>query len=228
MGARSHGRRQFGNFGLQTSPQPYRDAAFPTAEDRERERRQKREAVLRTAAALFCTRGYNSTQMSDVARQLGVTKPTIYYYFKNKEEVLVACFEGGFELIEATLSSPETQARTGAERLRGALYAYAEIMTTELGKCAALIPTNELSDENRKRIIDHRRRYDSRIRTLVADAVADGTIRPCDPKIATFAVLSGLNGLARWHRPDGTIPPGELAHMVVDQLFAGFEKHEKS
>lgn len=209
---------------MQTSPQPRRDSAFPGPEERDRERRQKREAVLRTAAALFCTRGYNATQMSDVARQLGVTKPTIYYYFKNKEEVLVACFEGGFDLIEATMAQADMQARSGADRLRGALYAYAEIMTTELGKCAALIPTNELSDENQKRIIAHRRRYDSGIRTLVAEAIADGSIRPCDPKIATFSVLSGLNGLARWHRPDGKLPPAELARTVVDQLFAGFEK----
>jgi AcrR family transcriptional regulator len=209
---------------LQTSPQPHRDSAFPTAEDRERERRQKREAVLRTAASLFCTHGYSATQMSDVARQLGVTKPTIYYYFKNKEEVLVACFEAGFELMEATLLQDDMQGRTGAERLRRALYAYAEIMTMDLGKCAALIPTTDLSEENRGRINGHRRKFDDRIRTLVAAAVADGTIRPCDPKIATFAVLGGLNGLARWHRADGPLPPAELAQTVVDQLFAGFEK----
>lgn len=209
---------------MQTSPQPHRDSAFPTAEDRDRERRQKREAVLRTAVSLFCAHGYNSTQMSDVARQLGVTKPTIYYYFKNKEEILVACFEAGFELIEASLGQEDMQATTGAERLRRALNAYAEIMTQDLGKCAALIPTNDLSEANRGRINEHRRKFDSRIRSLVAEAVADGTIRPCDPKIATFAVLGGLNGLARWHHADGPIPPAELARTVVDQLFAGFEK----
>ena len=69
---------------------------FQSQVDRGRERQLKRDAVLRTAASLFCSRGYSATQMSDVAKTfLGVTKPTIYYYFENKEDVLVACFEVG-------------------------------------------------------------------------------------------------------------------------------------
>ncbi|QCI63113.1 TetR/AcrR family transcriptional regulator [Phreatobacter stygius] len=206
-----------------TSTLPMRASPFLSAEDKDRERRQKKEAVLREAARLFCHKGYNETQMSDVASQLGVTKPTIYYYFKNKEEVLVGCFEVGFEMIEATLKAAETTTRSGAERLRNALQAYAEIMTQDFGKCAVRVSINGLSQPSRESIDFHRRRIDARIRALVADAVKDGSIRPCDPKIATFTMLGSLNGIGRWHRADGELAPAELAKAVVAQVFAGLE-----
>lgn len=200
-----------------------RASPFASPEDRDRERQLKREAVLSTAASLFCERGYNVTQMDDVAKQLGVTKPTIYYYFKNKEEVLVGCFQVGFELIESTLRNEGSRPRNGAARLRDVLLAYAEIMTQDYGKCTVRISTHELSAASRLRIDEHRRKFDGRIRSLVADAVKDGSIRPCDPKIATFTILGSLNWIAQWHKPEGQLEPAEIAHAVVGQLLAGLE-----
>lgn len=209
---------------MAASTSTLRSSAFPSQEDKDRERKLKREAVLKTAASLFCTRGYNATQMSDVAKQLGVTKPTIYYYFRNKEDVLVACFEVGFELIETALADEGGRVRNGAERLRDTLRAYAEIMMQDFGKCTARISTNEVSDSNKKRIDLHRRNFDNRIRSLVKAAIEDGTIAKCDPKIATFTILGSLNWIAQWHKPNGEFKSAELAEAIVEQIFAGFEK----
>jgi AcrR family transcriptional regulator len=205
-------------------PSPVRASPFLSPKDKERERSQKKEAVLREAARLFCEQGYNETQMSDVASQLGVTKPTIYYYFKNKEDVLVECFEVGFNLIEAALRRVDKTARNGADRLRNVLLAYAELMTQDFGKCTVRVSTSGLSAEGRSRIGMHRRRFDARIRALVADAVNDGSIRKCDPKIATFTILGSLNWIGQWHRADGPLPAERLAREIVDQAFAGLDR----
>lgn len=198
-----------------------RASPFPSAEDKDRERQMKREAVMRTAASMFCERGYTATQMSDVASELGVTKPTIYYYFKNKEDVLVACFEAGFEMIQSTLNREGEAAKTGAERLHDVLVAYSEILTQDYGKCTARISTADLSEESRERVSQQKRRFDDQVRSLFRDAVEDGSIPPCDIKIATFTVLSSLNGIGRWYKPDGDLSPEQVAQAVVDQLFKG-------
>ncbi len=202
---------------------PVRVSPFLSAEDKERERAQKKEAVLREAARLFCEQGYSETQMSDVASQLGVSKPTIYYYFKNKEDVLVECFEVGFNLIEAALRKVDKTAKNGADRLRNVLLAYAELMTQDFGKCTVRVSTAGLSEEGRGRVDIHRRRFDSRIRDLVAEAVKDGSIRKCDPKIATFTILGSLNWIGRWHSTEGPLKPAQLARAIVDQAFAGLD-----
>lgn len=195
---------------------------FASAEDRERERKEKRAAVLTTAASMFCRRGYTATQMADVAAELGVTKPTIYYYFRNKEDVLVACFEVGFEQIQATLR--EAEGRNGRERLRRVLIAYAELMGEDFGKCTVQIPVTDLSEESRKRVNRQKRRFDDQVRALVREAVEDGSIGPCDPKLATFTILGSLNAIGLWHKPEGAMSPTEIAEAVVEQLFRGLDK----
>lgn len=199
-----------------------RKTAFPSPQEREQERRRKRLAVLETAASMFCSRGYTATQMGDVAAELGVTKPTIYHYFKNKDDVLNACFDEGFHLLEQSLKE-EGSHRTGAQRLRAVLIAYAKCMTEDFGKCTVLVPTSDLDEPGRTRIAAQLRRFDTRIRSLVAAAVEDGSIRPCDPKIATFTILGSLNWIARWYKPDGDLGPDEIAEAVTGQLFAGID-----
>jgi AcrR family transcriptional regulator len=195
---------------------------FPSTEDKERERRLKREAVLRTASSMFCERGYMATQMDDVARELGVSKPTIYYYFKNKEDVLLACFEVGFKLINSTLRDTK-HADNNGDRLRRVLESYAQIMMQDFGRCTVRVPSADLSEGSRKRVARHRRALDDKIRALFREAITDGSIRDCDPRIATFTILGSLNWIGHWHRPDGPMSVTDVAAAVVDQLFMGLK-----
>ena len=59
--------------------------------DRQKEREIKRDAVLRAAAQAFNENGFHKTSLDDVAERLNVTKPTIYYYVKNKDQILFEC-----------------------------------------------------------------------------------------------------------------------------------------
>jgi AcrR family transcriptional regulator len=63
--------------------------------DRRRDPETKREAVLQTAAQLFLEKSYSRTSMNDLAERLNITKPALYHYFHNKEEVLLECYRLG-------------------------------------------------------------------------------------------------------------------------------------
>jgi Tetracyclin repressor-like, C-terminal domain len=69
-----------------------------------------------------------------------------------------------------------------------------------------------------------RRKFDQHIRSLIAAVVADGSIAPCDPKIATFTVLGSLNWISQWYKSDGELSADQVATAVVDQLFRGFDR----
>jgi AcrR family transcriptional regulator len=60
-------------------------------ENRRRARDEKREAVLRTAVALFLEQGYHRVTLNDVAERLNITKPALYNYFRGKDEILFEC-----------------------------------------------------------------------------------------------------------------------------------------
>lgn len=63
--------------------------ARKTAEETERTRRQ----ILQGARDLFIRRGYNATSMEDIRKHTGVSKGSIYYHFKSKQQLLMEIFE---------------------------------------------------------------------------------------------------------------------------------------
>ncbi len=107
------------------------------------QRRNKRDALLATAARLFKQQGFASASLDQMAAQLGITKPTLYYYVRSKSELVQACALAGFQQaidgVRAALQS------AGDAGLEAALKAYARVLSTDFGWCMVRIDEWELS-----------------------------------------------------------------------------------
>src|SRR3954467_14288805 len=103
-------------------------------ESRRRARDEKREAVLRTAVALFLEQGYHGTTLNHVAERLNITKPALYNYFRGKDEILYECWAIGAEQVDECIDKIAATGGTGLEKLRELIVSYAETMTTDYGK----------------------------------------------------------------------------------------------
>lgn len=178
-------------------------------------------AVLTAAVRMFNASGFHSTSLDDVAASLGVSKPTIYHYLGNKEQVLIECITMGMnQLLDAATQARESQGQ-GMDRLRAFLVSYAEINMNDFGRCNILTANEALSPDARETIRQHKRRIDATLRQLIEEGMADGTIAPCNAGLAALTLASALNGPARWHRPDGPQSPAEIAFALVELLTAG-------
>src|SRR5262252_3598942 len=100
---------------------------------RRRDPATKREAVLQTAAQLFLEKSYGRTSMNDLAERLSITKPALYHYFRNKEEVLLECYRLGTAMIEEILNDIASHCGTGLEKVEAFIYSYANVMTVSFG-----------------------------------------------------------------------------------------------
>lgn len=188
---------------------------------REREREAKREAVLRTAARFFNERGFHATSLDDVAAALNVTKPTIYHYFANKDEILYECTRRGLDQIAAIARHSADQRGTAADRLRAMLTAYALIMLDDFGICVARTQDHLLSPESRKGFRALKREIDGLIRQVIAEGVAEGSLSVPDVRVASFTAGVALNGLGSWFRPDGPVGAEDTARLTVAVLLDG-------
>ena len=92
--------------------------------DRKRNPDGKRGAVLHTAVRMFLERSYGRTSMNDVAMQLNITKPALYHYFRNKEEILVEICQGAVATLLDTIQSVASLPIAPVVRLRMMLDAY--------------------------------------------------------------------------------------------------------
>lgn len=195
---------------------------FPTAEQKAERRAEKRHALLLAAARMFNARGYHATSLDDVAASLGVTKPTIYHYLGNKEQVLLACMTIGLVQLQQVAADAAAQAGPAIERLRVFLTRYAEVNMTEFGKCVIRTGDELLSAEGRERMNDLKRPIDAAMRGLIAEGIAEGTVAAQDVRLLAFAIAGALNWPGRWFDPDGPMTPAELAEALVAILAHGF------
>src|SRR6202035_5605664 len=93
-------------------PSPWR-----ASRERQHDREVKREAVIRAAAHAFNHKGYHNTSLDDIAAALEVTKPTVYYYVTNKEQLLFECLVAGVEQIRAGFREARNMDIPARERL---------------------------------------------------------------------------------------------------------------
>lgn len=199
--------------------------ADPAAAWGGRRRRQdhgtKREAVIRTAARAFDARGYHNTSLDDIAAALGVTKPTIYYYVANKEQLLFECFVAGLEPIRAALRRAEQMPGSGRDRLREVIRDYALAIASEYGWCMVRAEHQDLGPELSAQVRALKSEIDRGIRRLLQSGISDGSIAVGDPKLAAFAIAGALNWIAHWYRAGRSLSSAEVAEAFVAFLEQG-------
>ena len=194
---------------------------------RRRDPETKREAVLKTAAQLFLEKSYGRTSMNDVADRLSITKPALYHYFRNKEDILVECYRLGTGLIEEILNEISDHCGTGLEKVEAFIYSYANVMTVNFGRCVMRLDDADLSPEAFTEVRKYKRKIDRRLRSFIQEGIDDGTITPCDPKIAAFSIAGALNWICHWYEPEGAMSAEEIATQFTRTLTLGLAAGRK-
>jgi len=186
--------------------------ALPTIQERND---IKRNSILRAAAHCFNRSGFHGTSMDDIAERLGVTKPALYRYVKNKHEVLFACFNVVMDVSFAHLQRAEQGEGSGLQKVRAALAGYLGELIGELGHPIVLTEEGALQPEQLRALIKRRDELERRFRALVELGMRDGSVIPCDPKMAIFALFGAINWVPKWYREGHEWSPAYLAEKFV-------------
>jgi AcrR family transcriptional regulator len=149
---------------------------------------------------------------------LGVTKPALYYYVKNKQEILFECHMLSQDLGDRALERALKDGRTSREVVVLLGRTYIELLTSEIGACAVLAEFNALDPANREIIAARRDAFEKKFRKLLEQGIADGSIRPIDPKLTVFFFMGSVNWMTRWFDPDGPNSGAEIAQAFADLL----------
>jgi AcrR family transcriptional regulator len=190
---------------------------------RVRDRERKRDAVIMTAARAFRERGYHNTSLDDIASELNVTKPTVYHYVENKEQLLFECFRAGLKLIMDGIEEQRESTTTGRERLAAVITRYAEAITSDFGWCMVQAENQDLSPAMSRKVKALKSEIDQGLRSLIRAGVGDGSIRPCDEKMTAFALAGALNWIAHWYRSDDQLAAAEIAHRFIELFEQGLQ-----
>lgn len=73
------------------------------------EKRSRRAEILEASLELFIAKGYESTPIHEIAREVGTSHSNVHYHFRHKEDIARALFEPSFDRVEALLERVETR-----------------------------------------------------------------------------------------------------------------------
>jgi AcrR family transcriptional regulator len=189
--------------------------------DRAEQRALKREAVLRTAAQLFNEKGYAASTLDEVAVRLGVSKPTVYYYVDSKDAILLECVRTGLDHLQGAIRAADAAGGRAIDKLEAAMRSYVDIVTQDFGMCVIRVGEDALPPESRQKVRHMKAGLDLEFRQLIAQGMAEGSIAPCDARLAAFTVAGALSWIGRWYRSDGPLTPKEIADEAIALLLRG-------
>ncbi|MGO9513312.1 MAG: TetR/AcrR family transcriptional regulator [Steroidobacteraceae bacterium] len=188
---------------------------WPVRRTSQHDRHVKREAVIRAAARAFNARGYYNTSIDEIAASLNVTKPTIYYYVANKEQLLLECIMTGLERVLEPFRRPPLPNATARERCNDMIRHYAQAIASEYGWCMVRAEDLGLGQESIAQIKKLKSEIDRGIRRLLEEGVRDGSIKTEDFKMTAFALAGALNWIAHWYRENQSMTAAEIAEAFV-------------
>jgi len=170
--------------------------------------------VLREAARAFVENGFVKTSIDEIARRLGVTKPTIYHYVGNKEAIILECLKYGAKGLDVLLDALDEQPMSGLERLREFFKAYSEGVANDFSQCLVAIDVKQLKPETKKYYGQARKRLINLVQEMVQSGIDDGSIRPQNPTITAYAIIGAFNFIPQWFSQEG---------LSSDEIFEGFD-----
>ncbi len=194
---------------------------WASAPEREQQREIKRQAVLAAAAQLFNERGFHATSLDDIAARLGVSKPTLYYYVKNKDEILLGCVRQGLDMMLAGIEESRSSGGTAVDQLLTCMRVYGRIVTLDFGMCLIRVGDEQLPEGSRRELRRMKAEIDHEFRRLVAAGVQQGAIAPCDPKMVAFVIAGALSWIGRWYQPGGAYSSEQIVEQSIDTLCSG-------
>lgn len=194
----------------------------PTRSSHVREkRRRRRQEILHAALRAFRDKGYYATTLEDIAEHLGVRKTALYHYFPDKESILYACHRESLAEVESFMKRAQQEHSGAAERLAFIIREHVRVMTETLEASPLAFEVSALASDRQAEIITARDRYERGLRRIIDQGVQEGVFRPVDSKIAVFAILGAINWIARWYRPEGSIPSPKLGVEFANYLVGG-------
>ncbi len=188
---------------------------------REQKRQQKLDVILRNASKAFMERGYYKTSLDDIASMQNVTKPTLYYYIKNKEDILVKCEEVTCGRINAMLDDVMDDDVSGYEMLYHFIMRYIPIITDDVARCHVRHRGQMEDPELAKNSIQNHKDIENRVREIIRIGIKDGSIRDCNSTILAILLFDSLNGLTSWYKSDGPVKENELIEEVLKLVTQG-------
>ena len=185
--------------------------------------RSTRVDILKAAARSFRRLGYHGATVEEIAAALEMKKGNLYYYFRNKEEILFACHQYSLDRLLELLDEVDRSGLPPQEKLRRLIVAFVHTILDELHGTALFLDLEALGPAHLKTVIARRDRFERGVRRILEDGIESGRFASGNPKLLAFALFGAVNWIPRWFNPEGPASSQQIADLFADFFIRGLK-----
>jgi AcrR family transcriptional regulator len=189
-----------------------------------------RTKIITTATRLFIQHGYHGLAMRQIAEALHVSKPALYYHFKDKEELFLAVLNLYLDEMETAIDQISTEPLTCQEKVRN----FMEYVLGQPPEQRAIIhlasqEVRQLSDPARKSFGSiYQEKFIGKLQAILKSGMQRGEFKPLTPEIATWALLGIMYPYFYPARATNAGLPDETIRQIVTIYLDGIIKIKSS
>jgi AcrR family transcriptional regulator len=182
---------------------------------------RKKEQILLSAIEIVNRRGYSGATMEEIAAELLMTKGSLYYYFKNKSDLMYQCHN--FVLSQATEDLQEILNReegSATEILVKMIAAHMEYAIEEKEVFNLIIePKRFFNEEQLELVLKLRKEYENLFDQIIKRGIASGDFRIEDPSLERMIILGAMNWVQQWYNPNGRLLKEEVIEKYTKSIL---------
>jgi AcrR family transcriptional regulator len=199
-------------------------------QNREEKFELKRQAVLLTAARMIRRQGYEKTSLGDIADELHISKPTVYYYFRNKEQIVGELMEMAMGALLDPLDHPDDYpygpGLNGATRLERLLRRCVRVVTDDVGSSLLMVYPYHLDESMRVEFKNRSESVDLLTDEILRAGMDDGSIVPCNANAVYLLIVGALRYIPIW-QSEQHMSSDQVADSLVQVVLSGLAAQPK-
>ncbi|MDQ0216755.1 AcrR family transcriptional regulator [Oikeobacillus pervagus] len=181
---------------------------------------KKKEEIILSAIKIVNRKGYQGATMEEIAAELLMTKGSLYYYFKNKEDLIFQCHQlvlsNAMEEFQAQLEEPTSY----EERLRKMIQIHIEYAIEEKETFNMIIkPDETFSTDRLDPLLKIRQDYARYFDEVIQGGIEANEFTIREPKIARMILLGAMNWIQQWYRPEGGMTKEDIQKIYAEYLL---------
>ncbi len=192
----------------------------------------RRNQILEVALKEFSLKGYKETSLNDIAQQLDMTKPALYYHFPNKKSLFISVIELFFKKVEQNTIAYRSDSTSAKEQIRDILKKYFELKFFEIIKndekgeyynhyyfiFDALRHVPETMDLYFQCI----EKLSMKIENIIHKGISDGELQSdMDVKAFVYELGIFIEGLAVVANMDQLVLPSDMLDRMFELIWKG-------
>lgn len=178
--------------------------------------------ITSAAAELFAANGFRAVTIDDISAQLGYTKTVVYYYFKNKNQVLWTIFNQindawAHDMDDILASDQDAPTMLWQMIRKHAL----NVLEKTAWSAIYFREQSNLTEKQRKTVNQRAKAFNENFRTVYAKGLKNGDFKDIPTPLVIGGIIGMCNWTHDWYTPGGSLEATQIAEHFADIMLNG-------